>query len=332
MAGLFPVNGVIAQQTLNAQFPVATVEGCDALFYRANCKPVFDPVATNAIISELLNAINFAGDYDCTRLDNLAQTLRSVKDLCNLPNATIDQLSDPAWFAGCFDGDTMKLSFADLKNAIVDVCNWEAPEDVSLDDRLVGCFDGRRRAISLETLKDVLFRLCELPVASKALVPSDSVAGCFDGKNGRATMTQLSQILGSSGAFVMGGLIGTTNGVSAPVNVSGRTAFFVVATMQPGGSGGFAAVRFSMGGNQMSLVPYRAMPGSGGGSQQAVTVQDYSSPRVGENPRALLCIKKDGQWYLIDGSRAIPLGSTDQATCFTFVDNSALNVFTASPL
>lgn len=81
MAGLFPAVGTAPNNTQNAIVP-AVVDGCTPQFYPNNCNPRFDPVATNAIMSELLNAINSTQLYDCTRLDNLKNAIKN--SVCGL--------------------------------------------------------------------------------------------------------------------------------------------------------------------------------------------------------------------------------------------------------
>jgi hypothetical protein len=74
--GIFPSGGTDPQNTLMAQVGLKLVEGCKALFYRSNCNPRFDPVAMNALLSEIGNAVNALGiDYDCSKLDNLKTAL-----------------------------------------------------------------------------------------------------------------------------------------------------------------------------------------------------------------------------------------------------------------
>lgn len=79
--GIFPTGGTDARNTQNAEIDVRTVALCAALFYRMGCNPRFDPLSTNAIISELANAINDLGiEYDCNKLDNLSLAIRTAID------------------------------------------------------------------------------------------------------------------------------------------------------------------------------------------------------------------------------------------------------------
>lgn len=76
--GIFPRNntGVVnADKTDNAAH-INTVNGCSANFYNSNCSPIIDPIAMNALLSEIGVVINAAGlPYDCNRLDNLANAI-----------------------------------------------------------------------------------------------------------------------------------------------------------------------------------------------------------------------------------------------------------------
>jgi hypothetical protein len=100
MAGIFPAVGADPANTQNAISPTL-VAGCKALFYPQNCNPRFDPLATNAIMSELLNAINLGKSYDCNRLDNLKQALQNFFNICGLPGH-VAAAAD--YVAGCFGG------------------------------------------------------------------------------------------------------------------------------------------------------------------------------------------------------------------------------------
>lgn len=331
MAGLFPLNGVVAQQTLNAAFPVATVEGCPPLFYRANCRPIFDPVATNAIISELINAINFVQPYDCSRLDNLKSALENIQNLCNLPTATAAELTNDTAFAACFIDEAKKFSFFDLKEAIVDICDWDAATAFALSDTLAGCFGGVRKVISLQNLKDVIVRFCELPLRTAAA--SDSLAGCFGGQNGRAAISQLGQILGGAGGYQAGAYIGRLGVPNTTFDMTGRTAFWVCAYDSPGTGEGWSYGRFRMGGGEEQfLVPCRAtQPQFAGWGPYWVCAQDYEGPRENETPKPLLCVKRNGAWYMLDHHRARYLGTSDLAGGSLGVGGVGIAFFDASP-
>ena len=73
---MFPDSGVPRADAKNS-IDANTVAGCDELWYSTSrCQPRFDPAAANAMLSEILNAINCAGiPYDCNRLDNLCTAI-----------------------------------------------------------------------------------------------------------------------------------------------------------------------------------------------------------------------------------------------------------------
>jgi len=72
MAGIMPNGGVAPDQATNTLQSALLKAGCNSLWHANRCQPRFDAPSQNAIIAELLNAINGAGyEYDCTRLDNL---------------------------------------------------------------------------------------------------------------------------------------------------------------------------------------------------------------------------------------------------------------------
>jgi hypothetical protein len=78
MSGIFPDSGVPAHLALNTvDVPTTNCQPGGELFHSTSrCQPRFDPAAANALISELLNAVNWSGrTYDCSRLDNLRLAL-----------------------------------------------------------------------------------------------------------------------------------------------------------------------------------------------------------------------------------------------------------------
>jgi hypothetical protein len=75
MAGIFPDGGV--HQSVNTINDPQIKAACDALWFALSCRTNFDPAQSNAIISELLNAMEQSNvTYDCTELDNLAAAMR----------------------------------------------------------------------------------------------------------------------------------------------------------------------------------------------------------------------------------------------------------------
>lgn len=83
MAGLFPDAGVgasAAVQTIKGLLQGtggALVEGCPDRWFPNRCDLKPDPAQQNAVISELINLCRVNGwQYDCSRLDNLAQAMK----------------------------------------------------------------------------------------------------------------------------------------------------------------------------------------------------------------------------------------------------------------
>lgn len=80
MTGILPNNGVPPENTQNGiEDPLLTL-GCENLYYGPRCNPRLDPFAMNALISEVINALNVIGQaYDCNRLDNLATAFLTLQ-------------------------------------------------------------------------------------------------------------------------------------------------------------------------------------------------------------------------------------------------------------
>lgn len=166
MAGIFPAAGTAAQNTSNAASPVTTEEGCAPLYHRVGCTPVFDPAAANALISEIVNAVNTLKPYDCTKLNNLADVLATISDLCKLPTLAEVGVSEPDLddtLAGCFDGHTAQVpisSLAALINAQKSICGLPDADTIGNDDFLGICRnpgDGYRdQKINFALLKQLI--------------------------------------------------------------------------------------------------------------------------------------------------------------------------------
>lgn len=107
MTGMFPNAGVPAAQTANAEPNVEVVAACNALFHPNRCVPRFDPASANAVMSEILNAINLVIPYDCTRLDNLASAMQALVNLCGFTNKSALATD---FLAGCFAGQNGKAT------------------------------------------------------------------------------------------------------------------------------------------------------------------------------------------------------------------------------
>lgn len=99
MSGIQPDNGVGPNESRNTITNPRLAAGCENLWYGPRCNPRMDPFAMNALIAEVLNAVNgsCACDdqqgivYDCDRLDNLCRAIREhITDYlfrCCLPQA-----------------------------------------------------------------------------------------------------------------------------------------------------------------------------------------------------------------------------------------------------
>lgn len=200
MAGLFPDRGVAASQTLNATNNDEA--SCDPKFHAARCNPKFDPVAANALISELFNASTVCGDdYDCERLDNLARAIECMASLCRLPVEGQPELDDT--LAGCFDGESKRVTIADI---------------LALADP---------------------YSICALPDHDTPAL-TDTIGGCYGGEDGKATIASILALAGDGGepddyiippspeigTVVHGAVLppqGSANGYSAPSRAIGDT-------------------------------------------------------------------------------------------------------------
>lgn len=139
MAGIFPSTGVTAPNTQNAELNPEMKEGCEALYFPNACNPRFNPLVMNAVISEIVNAVNLNRDYDCSKLDNLATMLNSLKSLCNQQTVTEPDVND--FLAGCFDGVSGKVSISEILSLIPKICALpEAEPDTN--DFIAMCVDG----------------------------------------------------------------------------------------------------------------------------------------------------------------------------------------------
>lgn len=81
MSGLFPLNGVTPANSAGNTIANPTLaDGCSPLWYSNRCNGRFDPSATNALISEIINAVNCLGvAYDCNVNDNLCTALQTLQ-------------------------------------------------------------------------------------------------------------------------------------------------------------------------------------------------------------------------------------------------------------
>lgn len=156
MAGIFPDSGTVAANTRNGASPVNLVEGCAALYYRGNCVPVFDPFSTNAIISEIVNAINLVSDYDCSRLDNLRNAMQALTSLCGLNLVQKDAVVDGDSIAGCFSNVSGRITINDLLDIIrgeVTACDLQISQTITKDDFVICCVGGQQVKVPFSAFK-----------------------------------------------------------------------------------------------------------------------------------------------------------------------------------
>lgn len=208
MAGIFPENGVVAGRTINGEDPVNAT--CEALYYRAVCNPRFDPVAMNALISEIVNAVNFYKEYDCAELDNLRDTLEWIRNLCNLPRANLNELTDTASFAGCFGNGPKRLTWGDFKTKVLP-CFFPLVTNnaVIMAGSFAGCFNGDSGRVTFTKLKELLssestpYSICSLPRVALASVnlTADSLGGCFANTDKRIVISDLLGLLANKVEF-----------------------------------------------------------------------------------------------------------------------------------
>lgn len=152
MAGIFIAAGASPANTTNA-VNVPTTPSCPATFYRNGCTPRFDAMATNAIMSELLNAMTMLGDpYDCERLDNLKGLLTKARNLCNLP-ATNADMDD--FIAGCFDGVSGLAPIQQIQQ-LFGICNLPAATAPDMDDAIGMCVDGVNVQVPVNNFVDLV--------------------------------------------------------------------------------------------------------------------------------------------------------------------------------
>lgn len=154
MAGIFFEGGVGCSLTVNAQCNPVLSDDCYALYYSTRCNVGVNPLQMNAVISELVNAINVINvgkntpsPYDCNALDNLARVLRSIRDLGNQP---------------------------------------ELATEIQLTDRVAGYFGSESGTITVEQLLDWFMTqiavICDLPAAEAPLPDNTVVAACVRGQ------------------------------------------------------------------------------------------------------------------------------------------------------
>lgn len=79
MTGIFPSNGVAAGNTSNALTNPNLASGVEAKWYAERCNPRMNAAAMNALMSEILGALDAAGiSYDPSRLDNFSRAVAAT--------------------------------------------------------------------------------------------------------------------------------------------------------------------------------------------------------------------------------------------------------------
>lgn len=199
MAGIFPNTGVTAPNTSNAELNPEMKAGCEDLYFPQNCNPRFNPLVMNAVISELVNAINTGQDYDCSKLNNLATVLNGIKNLCGLPTVAEPDANDS--LAGCFDGESGRVSItalADLIQTLIGPCALPIASTPDLNDTLTMCVDGVPSQVSVtdfqELFPDAETNICTLPTVT-AIGMDDFVGVCVDGDSAKITVEDLGAAL-----------------------------------------------------------------------------------------------------------------------------------------
>lgn len=194
MAGIFPNTGVTAPNTQNAELNAEMKSGCEDLYFPANCNPRFNPLVMNAVISELVNAINTGQDYDCSKLNNLATVLNGIKNICGYETKEADAND---YLAGCFDGATGKVSvtqLAEVIQTIIGPCALPVAKSPDLNDTITMCVDGVPSQVPVtnfqELFPDAETNICALPTVT-AIGQNDYVGVCVDGKSAKISVEDL---------------------------------------------------------------------------------------------------------------------------------------------
>lgn len=302
MAGIFPAAGTAAANTANAASPVNVEPGCDPLYHRVGCVPVFDPAAANAVISEIVNAVNTLQPYDCTRLDNLANVLATISDLCKLPTLAEVGVAEP-----------------------------------DLDDTLAGCFDGHTARVNISALASLINAqksICGLQNVG-ALGDNDFVAVCANPGDGyrdaKIPFSLLKQLLGGGGAsaLIPGAQIynayATNGGHNFSLATAGRDAVIAQMYYEPAGGDivGNAMMDVATGGGTFNSPflwdNWTMQAATGGGGFLSLTARMFAN-----------LVKKNNQWFMLTDMKAIPLGGEDGSLRFRGGRYSTLTIWEAS--
>lgn len=202
MAGIFPNTGVGAPNTANAQNNPDMKAGCEPLYFPQNCNPRFNPLVMNAVISELVNAINTGQDYDCSKINNLATVLNGIRNLCG--QKTYENGPDANDFiAGCFDNVSGKVSvqsLVDLIASMIGVCALPTATNPDLNDTIAMCVDGVASQVSVTDFQtlfpDAETDICGLPTVN-TVANDDFVGVCRDGDSSKISVANLKAVFAS---------------------------------------------------------------------------------------------------------------------------------------
>lgn len=295
MTALFPNAGVAPNLTQNAVVPeVTSTETCPPLYHAMRCTPRFDPAAANAIISELMNAINLANPYDCTRLDNLRMAMQQLTDLCQLPNF------------------------------------GSAPDN---DDRVAGCFDGVSSTVSVQQLAQYIIgqiqTLCQLPEVN-TMADGDTLAGCIGGVPRRINLNNLRNLMGGgaiSGLILQDQLFDSwraSGNWEVSQGTGGRTAF-VARTFKDSMGITVANMEIATGGsafvNVSNWSPHNVVYESG----------SETTNIIGGRQQEIAAVFKVGnQWYTKAGDVILFVGADDGTIRFRTPGYQQLTIWNAS--
>lgn len=225
MAGIFPQGGVSAPNTINGDPNLDTVPGCPPLFHPARCIPRFDAASANAVISELVNAINGMGrDYDCNRLDNLQLALAEVRKVCTYQktNITLPNLAND-FVLGCWGENSGLIPVQQILDQvkIPTICSLPAKAP-DLNDFLAGCFDDADGIATVQSIVDLVLAQIVTPPSSLpglyrigGMISTDEdsnrQSAPFDGRNIDGIYVKNSSNTGTSARF---GDVGNTTDIA----------------------------------------------------------------------------------------------------------------------
>lgn len=95
--GIFPRlnSGIVDPQNADNAVNINATSGCTPQYYGSQCAPAVDVVALNGLMSEISSVINASGnEYDCARLDNLADAIYKIAYLGDRRRFLIGQTNE----------------------------------------------------------------------------------------------------------------------------------------------------------------------------------------------------------------------------------------------